>query len=94
MKFVINHNNLNVLDLNKSIAFYQQALGLKEVRRKEASDGSFILVLTILPQPMLCIVKWDVFVMKTKVWVFTSLPILMDIGSRLFPSDKSSEGCL
>ena len=44
MKFVINHNNLNVLDLNKSIAFYQQALGLKEVRRKEASDGSFILV--------------------------------------------------
>ena len=44
MKFVINHNNLNVLDLNKSIAIYQQALGLKEVRRKEASDGSFILV--------------------------------------------------
>ena len=44
MKFVINHNNLNVLDLNKSIAFYQQALGLKEVRRKEASDGSFSLV--------------------------------------------------
>ena len=26
------------------MAFYDKALGLKEVRRKEASDGSFILV--------------------------------------------------
>ena len=44
MKFVINHNNINVLDLEKSMAFYQQALGMTEVRRKEAADGSFILV--------------------------------------------------
>ncbi len=44
MKFTINHNNINVLNLEKSIAFYQQALGLTEVRRKEAADGSFILV--------------------------------------------------
>lgn len=44
MKFIINHNNINVLNLEKSMAFYQQALGLTEVRRKEASDGSFILV--------------------------------------------------
>lgn len=44
MNFVINHNNINVLNLEKSIAFYEQALGLKEVRRKEAADGSFILV--------------------------------------------------
>ena len=27
-----------------SIKFYEDALGFKEVRRKEASDGSFILV--------------------------------------------------
>ncbi|MCC8173324.1 MAG: VOC family protein, partial [Odoribacter sp.] len=33
-----------VLDINKSIEFYEKALGLKEVRRKEAQDGSFILV--------------------------------------------------
>ena len=32
------------MDLDKSIRFYEEALGLKEVRRKEASDGSFILV--------------------------------------------------
>lgn len=44
MKFTIVHNNLNVLDLEKSLKFYEEALGLKEVRRKEASDGSFILV--------------------------------------------------
>lgn len=44
MKFTFAHNNLNVLDLEKSLAFYKEALGLKEVRRKEASDGSFTLV--------------------------------------------------
>lgn len=44
MKFTFNHNNINVLNLEKSIEFYEKALGLKEVRRKEASDGSFILV--------------------------------------------------
>ena len=44
MKFTFAHNNLNVLDLEKSIDFYSKALGLVEVKRKEASDGSFILV--------------------------------------------------
>lgn len=44
MKFTFNHNNFNVLDLQKSIAFYEEALGLKVVRKYEAPDGSFILV--------------------------------------------------
>ena len=39
-----DHFNFNVLDLDKSIRFYEEALGLKEVRRMEASNGSFILV--------------------------------------------------
>lgn len=39
-----DHFNINVIDLEKSIAFYNKALGLKEVSRKEAADGSFILV--------------------------------------------------
>lgn len=39
-----DHFNINVLDLGKSIAFYNEALGLKEHHRKEAGDGSFILV--------------------------------------------------
>jgi len=44
MKFKMIHENYNVLDLQKSMDFYEKALGLKEVRRKEASDGSFIIV--------------------------------------------------
>ena len=42
--FRFNHFNFNVLDLEKSLAFYEEALGLKPVRRKEAEDGSFVLV--------------------------------------------------
>lgn len=44
IKARFDHFNFNVLDLEKSIHFYEQALGLKEVRRKTAADGSFILV--------------------------------------------------
>ncbi|HOE79654.1 MAG TPA: VOC family protein [Smithellaceae bacterium] len=44
MKFQFAHNNFNVLNLEKSLAFYREALGLEEVRRREAADGSFILV--------------------------------------------------
>lgn len=44
MRFKFVHNNFNVLNLDKSIKFYEEALGLKEVRRKKADDGSFILV--------------------------------------------------
>ena len=39
-----DHFNINVLNLEKSIEFYNKALGLKEVRRVEAKDGSFIIV--------------------------------------------------
>jgi Lactoylglutathione lyase and related lyases len=44
VKFTINHNNFNVFDLQRSLAFYKEALGLKEIKRHQASDGSFILV--------------------------------------------------
>ena len=44
MQFRFIHNNINVLNLEKSLEFYSKALGLKEARRKEAQDGSFILV--------------------------------------------------
>lgn len=43
MKFKFDHNNINVLDLEKSIKFYKEALGLEEVRRHHSSDGSFTL---------------------------------------------------
>lgn len=39
-----DHFNINVTNLDRSIAFYNKALGLTELRRKEASDGSFVLV--------------------------------------------------
>ena len=39
-----NHFNFNVLDLEKSLAFYKEALNLEPVREKNASDGSFKLV--------------------------------------------------
>ena len=44
MKFPFAHNNFNVLDLEKSLSFYKAALGLEEIRRVDAADGSFTLV--------------------------------------------------
>ena len=44
MTFSFAHNNFNVLNLEKSLAFYREALGLTEVRRVEPEDGSFVLV--------------------------------------------------
>ena len=44
MNFTFAHNNLNVFDLDRSLSFYKEALGLTETRRKDAEDGSFTLV--------------------------------------------------
>lgn len=38
------HFNFNVLDLERSLKFYKDALGLEPVREKTASDDSFKLV--------------------------------------------------
>ena len=43
MTFTMVHENYNVSNLDASIAFYGKALGLHEVRRKTASDGSYII---------------------------------------------------
>lgn len=39
-----NHFNFNVLDLDRSLEFYNKALGLTPAREKNATDGSFKLV--------------------------------------------------
>lgn len=39
-----DHFNINVTDLGRSLDFYERALGLRELSRKEAADGSFVLV--------------------------------------------------
>lgn len=44
MKFKMIHENYNVTDLDRSLVFYNQALGLTEKRRNTAQDGSFIIV--------------------------------------------------
>ena len=44
VKARFDHFNINVLDLERSIAFYEKALGLHESHRKEEADGSFVLV--------------------------------------------------
>lgn len=44
MKFKMVHNNFNVLDLEKSLKFYADAFDMKEVRRINGKDGSFIIV--------------------------------------------------
>lgn len=44
MKFRFDHNNINVFNLEKSLKFYKEALGLIEVKRHVQSDGEFILV--------------------------------------------------
>jgi lactoylglutathione lyase len=44
MKFRFDHNSINVRDLDKSLNFYRNALGLIEARRIESPDKSFILV--------------------------------------------------
>jgi len=44
MKFKIAHTNFNVMDLEKSVSFYEEALGLKVLRSHEAADGNFKLV--------------------------------------------------
>ena len=42
MKFHFIHTNFNVLDLKKSMDFYEKALGLKEVRRKEKPEFTIV----------------------------------------------------
>ncbi len=44
MKFRFDHNNINVRDLDKSLNFYREALGLIETRRIEPADRGFKLV--------------------------------------------------
>ncbi|HQL00507.1 MAG TPA: VOC family protein [Smithellaceae bacterium] len=44
MEFTFAHNNFNVFNLDKSLAFYREALGLQEMRRYEPPDKSFIIV--------------------------------------------------
>jgi lactoylglutathione lyase len=43
LKFKMYHNNFNVLDLERSLKFYEEALGLKVVREIDDPEGSYKL---------------------------------------------------
>ncbi len=43
IKAHFDHFNINVMDLDNSIKFYKDSLGLAVVGEKRAADGSFIL---------------------------------------------------
>ncbi|MCD8090885.1 MAG: VOC family protein [Clostridiales bacterium] len=44
MNFKMVHENYNISDIDKSLEFYEKALGLKEKRRKTAADGSYVII--------------------------------------------------
>jgi len=44
LKFKFLHNNINVLDLERSLEFYRTALDLQEIRRKETEDFTLVFL--------------------------------------------------
>ena len=44
MGFAFAHANINVKNLEESLAFYRRALGLSEVRRKEMNDFTLVFL--------------------------------------------------
>ncbi len=49
MQFTLKHVNMNVTDLDRSIAFYERALGFSVVSRKQADDGAFAIAFLSAP---------------------------------------------
>lgn len=44
MKYAFTHFNFNVMDLERSVAFYKEALGLEEARRKEMENFTLVFM--------------------------------------------------
>lgn len=40
----IEHCNINVVDVDRSIKFYEEAVGLHVASRQDAADGSYVIV--------------------------------------------------
>ena len=90
-----NHFNFNVLNLEKSIAFYKEAIGLSVVREKDSSDGSFKIVylgdgrtgftleLTWM-RDIKSMRKWAASATKIRLWESILSMIQTDIGLKSF----------
>ena len=85
MVFKFLHNNFNVLNLEKSLKFYEDALGLNRIIWARMSSILHLKLKTIL-LPIKNIRKWAVSCMKIQRWVFILLLILIIIGWKLFPN--------
>ncbi|MBQ0004642.1 MAG: VOC family protein [Clostridiales bacterium] len=44
MKFKMIHENYNVFDMERSLEFYEKALGMTEKHRKEDPEGNFKII--------------------------------------------------
>ena len=44
MQFAFAHSNFNVMDLEKSLTFYKEALGLVELRRREKENFTLVFL--------------------------------------------------
>jgi lactoylglutathione lyase len=59
IKAKFDHYNYNVLDLERSLAFYEKALGFRVHHRQEAADGSFVITfLTDNASPFFLEITW------------------------------------
>ena len=73
MNFRMIHENYNVADLEKSLAFYEKALGLTEKRRITAEDGAFVIVyvaLSFIPWAVIIPGVASVIMYSALFWVF------------------------
>ena len=90
MKFTMIHYNINVTDLEKSLAFYAEALGLTEARRimKDRTtwgtkNSTLLSVPMILKLHMPSMKPWAASTMKIRIWESTLLPIRTATGWKL-----------
>ncbi|MDR2057866.1 MAG: VOC family protein [Dysgonamonadaceae bacterium] len=59
IKAKFDHYNYNVLDLERSLVFYEKALGFKVHHQQKADDGSFLITyLTDNASPFLLELTW------------------------------------
>ena len=104
MQFRFAHNNFNVRDLERSLKFYDEALGLKEVRRINAKDGSFTIGTsrtisatmssispfrsTISARRITGISRWAASALKIRQWASILSPTRTATGWRSVPQSK------
>ena len=59
MKFKIAHTNFNVMDMDKSVQFYKEALGLEEVRRLRLKTAASSWCLWVMESRA---IKWNLHI--------------------------------